>query len=62
MAEAASAASVINMVNFSYRNSSAIHKVKQVIDTGEIGRIVHVEAHYLQGWLGSKHWGDQKRR
>jgi predicted dehydrogenase len=62
MADAAAKAGVINMVNFSYRNSAAIHRATKLIQAGEIGRIVHVEAHYLQGWLGSLHWGDWRER
>lgn len=52
MADAAKQAGVVNMVNFSYRNAAAIHKAHQIIGAGDIGRIVHVEGHYLQGWLG----------
>lgn len=58
MADAAKSKGVINMVNFSYRNSSAIQKAHQIIENGEIGRIMHVEASYLQSWLSSKSWGD----
>lgn len=60
MAEAAAAAGVINMVNFSYRNSAAIHAVAASIAKGDLGCIRHVQAHYLQGWLSSTHWGDWK--
>ena len=58
MADAANAKGVINMVNFSYRNSSAIQKAHKIIEKGEIGRVMHVEACYLQSWLSSKGWGD----
>ena len=58
MAEAAARAGVINMVNLSYRNSSAIQKAHQIVQQGKIGKVMHVEASYLQGWLASKHWGD----
>ena len=58
MADAANAKGVINMVNFSYRNSSAIQKAHKMISNGKIGRIMHVEASYLQSWLSSKGWGD----
>jgi predicted dehydrogenase len=58
MAAAARRAGVINMVNLSYRNSAAIQKAHQVVEQGELGRIMHVEASYLQGWLAGKHWGD----
>lgn len=51
MAVAAGRKGVINMVNLSYRNSPAIQKAHQLIKNGELGRIIHVEASYLQGWL-----------
>jgi predicted dehydrogenase len=58
MADAAKKAGVINMVNFSYRNSSALQKAAEVVKKGEIGEIKHVEASYLQSWLVSTGWGD----
>ena len=58
MADAAAKKGVINMVNFSYRNSSAIQKAAQLVQDGELGRIMHFEASYLQSWLSSKSWGD----
>jgi len=58
MASAAKRIGVINMVNFSYRNSSAIHRAHDLISRGEIGRVMHFEASYLQSWLTSRHWGD----
>lgn len=60
MARAAKKAGVINMVNFSYRNSSALQKAAQLIRDGELGEVVHVEASYLQSWLSSRIWGDWK--
>lgn len=58
MADAAKRAGVINMVNFSYRNSSAIHRCAEWIRKGRIGRVMHFEASYLQSWLVSTAWGD----
>lgn len=58
MAEAAKASGKINMVNLSYRNASAIQKAHQLVKEGVLGRILHVEASYLQSWLSSKVWGD----
>ncbi len=58
MVDAAKKAGVINMVNFSYRNSSALQQLTELVQAGYLGRIFHVEAHYLQGWLNSNHWGD----
>ena len=58
MVAAAKKAGVINMVNLSYRDWPAIQGVAQVITTGKLGDIRHVEANYLQSWLPSKIWGD----
>jgi len=58
MRDAALKAGVINMVNFSYRNSCALQKAAEVIQAGTIGRIMHVEASYLQSWLANTCWGD----
>ena len=60
MAGAASDAGVINMVNFSYRNSSAWQRAKEMVQNGDLGRIYHFQAHYLQSWLTSTDWGDWK--
>lgn len=60
MAKAAKKAGVINMVNFSYRNSPAIQKAREIVREGKLGEIVHVEASYLQSWLTSNAWGDWK--
>jgi len=58
MADAARRKGVINMVNLSYRNAAAIHRAHDMVQRGEIGRVMHVEASYLQSWLTSKVWGD----
>jgi len=58
MAAAAKKAGVVNMVNFSYRNSCALHAAAAFIRDGGIGRVLHVESSYLQSWLSSKVWGD----
>ncbi|MCS7061652.1 MAG: Gfo/Idh/MocA family oxidoreductase [Anaerolineae bacterium] len=58
MLEAAEKAGVIHMVNFSYRNSSALQAAAQAVRAGAIGELRHVESSYLQSWLVSKGWGD----
>ena len=58
MASAAEQAALINMVNLSYRNVAALQKARQLIASGEIGEVRHVEASYRQSWLVGKHWGD----
>jgi len=58
MAKAAAEAGVINMVNFSYRNSCGLQKAAEIVRKGKIGRLIHVEASYLQSWLANRAWGD----
>lgn len=58
MRDAAHKAKLINMVNFSYRGSSALETARDLVEAGKIGRVIHFEAHYLQSWLSSKIWGD----
>ena len=58
MTEAAEAAGVVNMVNFTYRNAAAIQMARQMVMGGEIGEVRHVQASYLQSWLTGRHWGD----
>jgi predicted dehydrogenase len=58
MAAAAQAAGVINMINLSYRDSAALQRARELISDGLIGRVMHVEASYLQSWLSSNAWGD----
>ncbi len=61
MAAAAKRRGVINMVNFSYRNSPAIHRARALVEEGAIGRVLHLEASYLQSWLSAKYWADWRR-
>ena len=58
MARTAKKKGVINMVNFTYRNAPAIQLARELVRKGKLGKIVHVEASYLQSWLSSKAWGD----
>lgn len=58
MVKAAKKAGVVNMVNFTYRNASAIQRARELVESGKLGEIVHVEASYLQSWLTAKSWGD----
>ena len=58
MARAARKAGVINMVNFSYRNHSVLHKAHDLVRKGALGRIMHVEATYFQSWLAQDAWGE----
>jgi predicted dehydrogenase len=60
MAVAASAAGVVHMVNFSYRNSAAVQRAAAMVAAGDLGRIMHVDASYYQDWLCADHWGNWK--
>jgi predicted dehydrogenase len=60
MVAAAKNAGVINMVNFSYRNSAALLAAAKFVRAGGIGRVIHVESSYLQSWLVAKAWGNWK--
>lgn len=60
MVAAANKAGVVHMVNFSYRNWSALQGVADVVQKGKIGEVLHVEASYSQCWLNCDVWGDWK--
>ena len=51
---------LINMVNFSYRNSSGYQELAKIVQSGELGSVKHVEAAYYLSWLTSKNQGDWK--
>jgi len=53
MAEAARQAGTINGVNFSFRGHPAARYARDLVAQGQIGRIFHVNAFYMQGWLSS---------
>jgi predicted dehydrogenase len=58
MRDAAARRGVVTHVNFSCRNSSGAQAAAGLIQGGGIGRILHVEASYLQSWLVQDAWGD----
>lgn len=61
MADAASMAGVVNMVNLSYRNVAALQKAAAMVREGAIGQVRHFEASYLQSWLTQPAWGHWDR-
>jgi predicted dehydrogenase len=58
MTEVAEASGLVNMVNLTYRNVAQLQKAREIVLSGQIGAVKHVEASYLQSWLVSKAWGD----
>jgi predicted dehydrogenase len=58
MTKAVSDARLIAMVNLTYRNVPALQKARELVTSGAIGEVRHVEASYLQSWLAAKYRGD----
>jgi predicted dehydrogenase len=58
MVEAAESRGLINMVNLTYRNVAELHKAREIIASGEIGEVKHVEGSYLQHWLALRDFND----
>lgn len=58
MTKAVADARLIGMVNLTYRNVPALQKARELVTSGAIGEVRHVEASYLQSWLAAKYWGD----
>ena len=48
----------VGMVNFTYRNSPALQKGREMVLAGMVGAVRHVEASHLQSWLVGNAWGD----
>jgi predicted dehydrogenase len=58
MKDAAGRKKLITAVNFSYRNNPATQKAAEMVASGALGRVIHVEGSYLQSWLVGKFWGN----
>jgi predicted dehydrogenase len=58
MTEAAEAAGLINMVNLTYRNVAELHKARELVKSGAIGGVKHIEGSYLQHWVAQRNWSD----
>jgi len=59
MLDAVEKAGVKHMVAFNYRFVPAIRQVRELIDSGALGRIYHYRAVYLQEWI-MPHYGTPK--
>jgi predicted dehydrogenase len=58
MRDAAARRGAPAMVNFSYRDAFGAQAAAELVRGGGIGRVMHVEASYLQSWLAQDAWGD----
>jgi myo-inositol 2-dehydrogenase/D-chiro-inositol 1-dehydrogenase len=54
MVEAVRAAGVPNMVWYNYRRVPAVTLIKQLVDSGRLGRVFHYRAKFLQDWTISR--------
>ena len=58
MAQAAERSGLVTMVNLTYRNVAPLQKARELVLSGTLGMVRHIEASYLQSWLVSRAWGD----
>ena len=49
---------LINMVNFTYRNASALQEARRLVQSGALGLMRNVTASYRQSWLVQPKWGE----
>ena len=50
MVAAVEKAGVPNLVCYNYRRIPAVSFIKQIVDSGKLGRIYHYRANFLQDW------------
>lgn len=62
LAQLAEKSNTLNMVNLIHRGSPELQKASELVKEGAIGRVLHVEASYLQSWMTSDYWGDWKKK
>lgn len=58
MADTAEKSRVPTFVNFSKRNASALHAMRQLVEQKALGTLQQVSISYLQGWVATGMWGD----
>ena len=49
-------------VNFTYRNSPAFVRARELVLAGELGEVRHLTGSYFQSWIPSKVWGGWPNR
>ena len=58
MAKAAKEKGIFTAVNFARRNTGSAQEAARIAQSGDLGRIMHVQCTYLQAWLATNQWGD----
>ncbi|MDE3759805.1 Gfo/Idh/MocA family oxidoreductase [Sinorhizobium meliloti] len=64
MASATENAKVVGMVALNFRELAALQKAREIVTSGGIGRLRHLDASFLQSWLVSNaygHWASEPR-
>ncbi|RWB97644.1 MULTISPECIES: Gfo/Idh/MocA family oxidoreductase [unclassified Mesorhizobium] len=59
MATAAERAGLIGMVNFSFRDDAPLQRAREIVLSGEIGRVLHLDGSFLQSWLVCSNWRNE---
>ena len=53
-------AEIVNLVSYETRGIPEVQKAASIVNSGRLGRIMHVEASYLQSWLSTQTLGNWK--
>ncbi|WDE99047.1 Gfo/Idh/MocA family oxidoreductase [Lentisphaera profundi] len=53
-------AGIINLVSYETRGIPEVHKAANLVKSGRLGKIMHIEASYLQSWLSTQTQGNWK--
>ena len=60
LARLAEEKNLVNMVSFESRNLPVVNKAASLVNSGRLGRVMHVEGSYLESWLSTASAGDWK--
>jgi predicted dehydrogenase len=56
----ASESALINLVSYETRGIPEVHKASNLVKSGRLGKVMHIEASYLQSWLSTQTLGNWK--
>lgn len=60
LARLANEAELVNIVSYETRGIPEVHKAANLVKAGRLGKIMHIEASYLQSWLSTHTLGNWK--
>lgn len=61
MAAASESAGLIAMVNFCFRDDAPLQRAREIVLSGQIGRVRHVDESFLQSWLVHSDWRNEAK-